>query len=62
MAFIFTLIWSVVLANVVGYVVGAMTAYSYDPSMASIAGIFFAFLIVLISAVIGGQEPSEAHH
>lgn len=62
MSFIFTLIWGVVLGNVVGYVVGAMTAYTYDASTATLSGVFIAVLVVMIAAIMGGQEPSGSHH
>ena len=63
MRYIVTLLWAVILGQVVGYIGGALSSSPYDFTMTTIISLVAGLIVILISAVATPKkETSSASH
>jgi predicted PurR-regulated permease PerM len=52
MRFFWTLLWAMLLSNMMNYVIGNMQGIGYDFQMATIVAIIFSVVIFIIGAIL----------
>lgn len=62
MKYIMTLFWSLLLVNVLGYVVSSIQNTSYDVIFVSILSVIVSIAIWVIDAVLPKNEAAADHH
>lgn len=63
MQYILSFIWSFLLISMLTYVVSSVLAADYSFTDGAIISVFFAILVMLVTAVIPNDPtPEDAHH
>ncbi|MDN4492288.1 YjzD family protein [Ureibacillus aquaedulcis] len=62
MQYVMTLVWSVLLMLMLGYVVSSVLAVPFDVTTSLILGVIFTVIVFIISAIIPNEPTPEADH
>ncbi|WP_054723232.1 YjzD family protein [Lacticaseibacillus nasuensis] len=60
MRYIVTLFWGIILGQVAGFLIGALSGASYDPATSAIVSVVFVLILFTLPAIMNHYTPKPA--